>query len=97
MTRLKKSSCMPKVLSVAELVLWCSKHFDAFTRVIHIGEVGFPLVSMSPLVFQKMLSLLKPNKELKLIETNSFISSNGVLRKIMSQFMDSMLRINPNA
>lgn len=59
---------MPKVPSIHELVLWFSKHFDTTQIVIHIGEVGLPLVSLSYLVFQNMLQLPKPNKELNIIE-----------------------------
>ena len=37
MTELTRASCMTKVFNVPELVLWCSKHFDTTTRVIHVG------------------------------------------------------------
>lgn len=56
---------------------WCSKCFDTTKRVIQFGEVGFPLVILSHISFQKMLRLPKPTKYLKLIEANYFIANNG--------------------
>ena len=82
---------MPEVVSGLELVLWCSKNFDATIRVIHDSEVGFPSVCLSPIVFQNMLRLPKPNKELKLIKVDSFITNNGFLKKLLSHFTDSLL------
>lgn len=95
MSRLVKDGCMPKVFNVLELVLWHSKCFDATRRVIHISEVGFPLVSLIPIVFQKMLRLSKLNKELKLAEANSFIANNGGLKKLRYILQINFWESNP--
>lgn len=54
---LVKVGCMPKVFIVPELVFWCSKCFDPTKRVIHIGEIGFPPISLSPLVFSEYVEV----------------------------------------
>ena len=38
----------------------------------------------------------KPNKELKLVEVDSFIAINGGLNKLLSHFTDSLSGIKPN-
>lgn len=96
MTRLVKDGCMAKVFSVPDIVFWCSKCFNTTKRVIHIVEVGLPPVSLGPLIFQKMLRLPEPNKELKITEENSCIAKNGGLKKIMSHFTNSLSGTKPN-
>lgn len=48
------------------------------------------VISLIPIVLNKMLRLPKQNKELKLIEADSFITNNGGLRKLLSHFIDSL-------
>ena len=87
------------MFSVPELVLWCSKRFDTTSRVIQVGEVSFPPLRLSLIVFQSMLRLPKKNKELKelkLVEVDSFIANNGGMKKLLSHFKDSLSGIKPN-
>ena len=52
-----------------------------------------PPISLSPIFFQKMLRLLKLNKELNLLEEDAFITNNGSPNKLLTYFTDSLLGI----
>ena len=94
---LAKSSYRLKVFNVLELVLWCSKWLDATKRIIHVHETSLDPRSLRPIVFQNMLRLPKPNKELKLSEIDSFIAKNGGLKKLLLYFIDALSGIKSNA
>jgi hypothetical protein len=95
MTRLVKVGHMPEVFSVPKLGLWCFKCFDATKRVIHVGEANLSLVSLRPIIFQKMLRLRKPNKYFKLTEVDSFLGNNGGKKNMLSRSIDSLVGIKP--
>ena len=74
-TSLVKARCMLEIFNVPKLALRCSKNFDATKRLICLGESTMPPIILSLIIFQKMLRLSKPNKKLKLIAANLFIST----------------------
>lgn len=73
---LVKVGCMLSVFGVPNLALWCAKCFNASRRKMKVGDNIFSPISLSPLTFQKMLRLLEPNKELKLLEVNDFLTNH---------------------
>jgi hypothetical protein len=88
---------MPEVFGVPELVSWSSKHFDMNKRVIHVGDNIVLLISLSPLIFQKMMKLAKPNKEPKLAEADKFIANHGGPKILLTYFIDSLFGVRTNA
>ena len=88
---------MTEVFVVPELVLWCSQYFDATKRIICVGDNTVPLISLSLLVFQKMIRLPKINKELKLPEGDDFITNHGGKKILLTYFIDSLSGVKTNA
>ena len=82
---------MPKVFNVLELVIWCSKHFYTTKRIIRVSNTNMSLISLRPVISQKMLKLLELNKELYLQEADSFIANNSALKKLLTYFIDTLL------
>lgn len=54
-------------------------------------------ISLSPIVFQKVMRLLKPNKELKLLEEDVFITKYVIPKILLTYFIDSLSRVKTNA
>ena len=94
---LVKVGCIMKVFSVPELVLWCSNHFDATKRVIHVGESNMPPIILTPIIFHKMLRFPKPIKELKIPKEDAFISNNSGPNKLLTYFTNSLSRVKVGA
>ena len=93
---LVKVGCMPKKFSVLELILWCSKHFDATKRIIRIGDSIVPPINLIPIMFQKIMKLPKFNKELKIPEAYAFITNNGGPKRLLTYFTDSLYGVKTN-
>ena len=51
---------------------------------------------MNPLVFQIMLRLPKPNKELNIVEADDFITNHGGLKILFPYFTDSLSKGKEN-
>lgn len=92
-----KEGCMPEVFGVWEVVSWCSKRFDASNRIIQVGDNIVSPINLIPLVFQKMLILPKPNKELKLHKLDNFITNCGGPKRLLTYLIDSLSRVKTNA
>ena len=88
---------MKEVLGVLDFVLWCAKCFDSSRRKIPVGDSTIQPISLNPLAFQRMLRLLEPNKELKLLEADDFITNHGVLKRLLPYFTYSLSRLKFNA
>ena len=87
---LMKVGCMPKVFGLSELVLWCENNFNALKRTIQVGDNTILPISLSPIVFQKMLRLPEPNKELKIPKADDFITNHGARKRLLPHFTDSL-------
>lgn len=96
-TRLVKDGCVPKVFGVPKFVLWCLKHFNHSRRLIQVGDNTIQPIIQNPLVFQRMLRLPKPNKELNLVEVDDFITNHGILKRLLPYFTDSLSRLRMNS
>ena len=88
---------MLEVFSVLDLVLWGSKCFDTTKRIFHVGDRIVPPIYLIPIVLQKMLTLPKPNKELKLPEEDAITSNNGGPKKLLTYFIDSSSGVKDHA
>ena len=80
---------MLEVFSVPELVLWCSKQYDASRRIIHVGKNIIQPISLKPFVFHRILRLLESKKEFKIDEADEFIPNHGGPKRLLSYFIDS--------
>ena len=85
---------MPEVFNVPDLFLWYPKCFDSTKRIIQVSNPNIYPISLRPVIFQKMLRFLEPNKELKLLEGDSFIETNGGLKKLLTYFIDASMGLN---
>lgn len=95
LVQLKLHACH-KFSSIPEMVLWCSKHFNAPKIVIFVNESTMPPTRLSPIVFHKMLRLLKLNKELKLPKEDAFIKNNDDPKTFLSYFTNSLNGVKTN-
>lgn len=92
-----KDGCMPEAFGVLEFVLWCAKFSDASKRTIQVDDNTHHPISLSPLVFWKMLRLLEPNKELKLPEVDDFVTNYGGPKILLPYFVDSLFGLKLNS
>lgn len=81
------------MVAVPEFVWWCAKHFDPENRII--GAVK--PISLSPMVFHRMLRLPEANKEFRITEANGLITNQGGPKRLFPQFTDSLSRIKTNS
>ena len=77
--------------------MWCAKHFEDSKIIIQVGDNTISPISLNLLVFQKMLRLPKPNKELKLLEADDFITNHGGPKILLPYFTFSLSRMKSNA
>lgn len=96
-SRLTKAGFLPKVFNVLEFMLWCEKCFDTTRRVIHVSDTSTQPISLNPIIFQRMLRLLEPNKEFKIAEADDFITNHGAPKRLLPHFIDSLFGIKINS
>ena len=78
-------------------MLWCATCFNALRRTIRIGDNTIQPISLNPLAFHRMLRLLEPNKELKLLEADELTINHGGPKILLPYFKDSLTRLKLNS
>ena len=96
-TGLVNVGCMPEVFGVPEIMLWCSKHFDASRGVNQVGNNNIQRISLNPLVFHIMLRLANPNKEFKIAKADDFITNHVSPKRLLPYFKDSLSRLQTSS
>jgi hypothetical protein len=68
---------MSRAFDFKELVSWCARTFDLQHIMIQFVAKERNPILLTPNVFMKLLQIPTPNKNLRLVDANSFLDVQG--------------------